>query len=436
MYLLQIRSCSAERVLASKQDNLDTEQAKQKQQQSHATSKQMAMETLQRQLGEAANFQRATQQQLNAAQTDISEYTQRVTDVQALLASSTAAQQSSSQSILALQESASQQATALTASEAKRQILLAELDSKDEQLKQAVAKLRAAECAAAAAQDAAGRLQARLTGQQAEAGDQSKELTEALQVGSLTVQQLELTIQALQKKVFAAEHAMEYQQEQLSIQQAAASDASQQMEQLAQELASKNSLITSLQTALATANFVAESNQHLVSSLQESCNSKQVNASEQVKSLVEQLQLQASKSGDLMVELSTTRGKLLAADQAIAALDEKLVDVQQEHDALAGRVAFLTKLLERREQHEWDAKIQSSGSQVVSGSMSHCASLAHVCCVSPELLQGFICLADSLHELFPEMLLMLHVVAIILCCKASADSSLAARQHAVASCVL
>ena len=375
---MHIRSSSAERVLAGKQDDLDTEQAKQKQQQSHAASMQRALETLQRQLDEALNVQTVTQQQLAAAQVDISEYRQQITDVQALLASSTATQQSSSQSILALQESASQQATALTASEAKRQTLLAELDSKGEQLKQGMAKLRAAEYAAAAAQDAASRLQTRLTGQQAEAGDQSKELTEALQVSSLTVQQLELTIQALQEKVFAAEHAMESQQEQLSSQQAAATGASQQVEQLAQQLASKNSLITSLQTALATASFVAESNQHLVSSLQESCNSKQVDSSEQVKALVEQLQLQASKNGDLLVELSTTRGKLLAADQAIAALDEKLVDAQQERDTLVGRVAFLTKLLERREQHEWEAKIQNSKSEVVSWFMSHCACLAHV----------------------------------------------------------
>ena len=382
MYLLQIKSCSAERLLAGKQDDLDAEQAQQKQQQSHAASMQMAMETLQRQLDEASNVQRATQQQLAAAQMDISECRKQKTDVQVLLASSAATQQSSSQSILALQESASQQATALTASEAKCQALLTELDSKGEQLKQAVAKLRAAECAAAAAQDAANRLKTRLTGQQVEAGDHSKELTEALQVGSLTIHQLELTIQALQEKVFAAEHAMESQQEQLSSQQAAASDASQHVEQLAQQLASKNSLITSLQTALATANFVAESNQHLVSSLQESCNSKQVDASEQVNSLVEQLQMQASKNGDLMVELSTTRGKLLAADQAIAALDEKLVDVQQDHEALARRVALLTKLLECREQHEWQTKILSFESEVVSGSMSRSACLVHVCCVS------------------------------------------------------
>lgn len=408
MCLVQIRSSSADRVLAGKQDDLETEQAKQKQQQSHAASMQTAMETLQRQLDEASNVQGVTQQQLAAAQVDISNHRQQITDLQVLLASSTANQQSGSQSILALQESASQQAAALTASQAKCQTLLAELDSKDEQLKQGVAKLRAAEYAAAAAQDAASRLQTRLTGQQAEAGDQSKELTEALQVGSLTVHQLELTIQALQEKVFAAEHAMESQQEQLSSQQAAAADASQQVEQLAQQLASKNSLITSLQTALATANFVAESNQHLVSSLQESCNSKQVDASEQVKALVEQLQLQGSKNGDLMVELSTTRGKLLAADQAIAALDEKMVDVQQEQDVLVARVAFLTNLLERREQHEWQAMIQNSKPEVIFWSTLHCACLTPVCCVSPCFCFGF--QADSIHKLFSDMLQMLHFV--------------------------
>ena len=401
MYHLHIRSCCAERLLAGKQDDLDAEQAKQEQQQCHAVSMQMAMETLQRQLDEALNFQRETQQQLAAAQMDISEHRQQITDLQLLLTSSTATQHSSSQSILALQESASQQATALTASEAKCQTLLAELDSKDEQLKQAVAKLRAAEYAAAAAQDAASRLRTRLTGQQVEAGDQSKELTEALHVGSLTVHQLELTIQALQEKVFAAEHAMGSQREQLSSQQAAASDASQQMEQLAQQMASKNSLVTSLQTAVATANFVAESNQHLVSSLQESCNSKQVDASEQVKSLVEQLQLQASKNGDLVVELSTTRGKLLAADQAIAALDEKLLDSQQEHDALARRVAFLTKLLERREKHEWEAKIQSSTSEVIH--IALCLPSTGLLCLTV-LLQVVSCQADSIHKLLPETL--------------------------------
>lgn len=388
--------------MASKQDDLETEEAKQKQQQSHAASMQAAMETLQRQLDSASSVQRASEQQLAAAQLDISEYKQQIADMQGLLASSTATQQSSSQSILALQEGASQQAAALTASEAKCQTLLAELDSKDEQVKQAVAKLRAAEYVAAAAQDAASRLQARLTGQQAEAGDQSKELTEALQVGSITVQQLELTIQALQDKVFAAEHAMESQQEQLSSQQAAASDASQQVEQLAQQLASKDSLISSLQTALATANFVAESNQQLVNSMQESFSGKQEDTSVQVKSLVEQLQLQASKNGDLMMELSSTRGKLAAADQAIAAWDEKLVEVQQERDALAGRVAFLTKLLERREQREWECKVQDIQSEVISWSILHYACLMFAVCHHG--FGSFICHVARCHRLFAEML--------------------------------
>ena len=368
--LLPTTSCSAEVLLAGKQDDLDSERAKQKQQRSQSASMQTAMETLQRQLDDAFSVQKATQQQLTAAQKELSEYRQEITDLQVLLASSNAIQQSSSQSILALQESASQQTTAFTAAEAKCQTLLAELDSKDEQLKQAIAKLRAAEYAASAAQDAAGKLQNRLTGQQTEAGDQSRELTEALEVGSLTVQQLEQTIQALQDKVFAAENATEAQQQQLSSQQAAAFNAGHQVDQLAQQLASKNSLVTSLQTALVTANFVAESNQQLVSSLQESSNSKQVDASQQVQSLLEQMQLQASKNGDLMVELSSIRGKLLAANQAIAAGQEKLEDALQEQTYLAGRVAFLTKLLERREQREWEAKIQSAEAEVTSWTVS------------------------------------------------------------------
>lgn len=374
---------------------------------------QAAMETLERQLDNASDVQRATEQQLAAAQVDVSKYKQQIADMQVLLASSTATQQSSSQSILALQEGVSQQAAALTACEAKCQTLLAELDSKDEQVKQAVAKLHAAEYVAAAAQDAASRLQARLTGQQAEAGDQSKELTEALQVGSITVQQLELTIQALQDKVFAAEHAMESQQEQLSSQQAAASHASQQVEQLAQQLASRDSLISSLQTALATANFVAESNQQLVESLQESSNGKQEDTSVQVKSLVEQLQLQASKNRDLMVELSSTRGKLAAADQAIAAWDEKLVDVRQERDALAARVAFLTKLLERREQREWEYKIQGIGYEVIFWSvlLYDCLPYIAVCHQAFGILT---CKVGSIHRLFAQMLQKLQIAVIIM----------------------
>lgn len=364
LLLLLTQPFCAEKLLASKQDELHTEQAKQKQQQADSASMQRAMETLQRQLEDVSTVQAASQQQLTAAQTDINEYRQQITKLQVLLASSSASQENSSQSILALQETASLQTTSLLASDAKCQTLLEELDAKDEQLKQGMAKLHATEYAAAAAQDAAKRLQARLAGQQTEAGDQSKELSDALEVGSLTVHQLELTIQALQAKVFAAEHAMESQQEQLSKQQAAASGAEQQVKQLAQQLASKDGLITSLQTALTTANFVAESNQQLVSSLQQSINSREMEASEQVKSLTEQLQSQASKNGDLMMELSSIHGKLLAADEAIAAGHEKLLDVQQEQMALAGRVAFLTKLLQRREQREWQAKTQSTEGKV------------------------------------------------------------------------
>lgn len=372
-------STFAEKLLASKQDELHTEQAKQQQQESDSASMHTAMKTLQRQLEDASTVQQASLQQLAAAQMDMNEYRQQIADLRDLLASSNASLHSSSQSITALQESVSLQTNALTASEAKCQTLLLELDSKDGQLKQAMAKLHAVEYAAAAAQDAATRLQAKLAGQQTEAGDQSRELSEALEVGSVTVHQLELTIQALQEKVFAAEHAMESQQEQLSNQQAAASNADQQVKQLVQHLASKHSLVTSLQTALTTAHFVAESNQQLVSSLQLSLNTNQMDASEQVQHLTEQLQQQVSKHSDLMSELSSTQGKLLAANQAIAVGQDKLVDVQQEQTALAGRVAFLTKLLERREQREWQIKIPGTEFEVRPGSTS---SSLHMCAIS------------------------------------------------------
>ena len=358
-------------MLAGKQDDLDHQQAKQEQQQSQAASLQSAMDTLQRQLDAASNTHRQSQEQLSFANSTIRDYNQKLKDLQVLLASSKATQQSSSQSILALQESAAHQAAALTASEAQCQKLLSELDVKHEQLKQALAKLQAAEHAAVAAQDAANKLRHRLTMQQAEAGDQSRDLTEALDLGSSTVQQLEATVQALQDKMFAAEHAMESQQQQLSSQQAAASDASKQVEQLTQQLSNKNNMVTSLQTALTTATFVAESNQELVSSLQASCTSQQADASQQVRSLVAQLQLQASKSGELMAELSSSRCKQLAADQAVAAGQEKLLDTQQELSIVAGRVTFLTQLLERREQREWLAKTQSSASEVSSSPQSN-----------------------------------------------------------------
>ena len=314
-----------------------------------------------------------TQEQLSAASATVAGLNQKLIDLQVLLANSKATQQSSSQSILALQEGAAHQAAALTSSEAQCQKLLAELDIKDEQLRQALGKLQGAEHAAVAAQDAASRLRHRLTMQQAEAGDQSRELTEALDMGSATTQQLEASVQALQDRVFAAEHAMEFQQQQLESQQTAAADTSKQVEDLAQQLSSKSNLVTSLQTALATAHFVAESKQELVSSLQASCTSQQLDASQQVTSLVAQLQLQASKNGELMAELSSTRGKQLAADQAVAAGHEKLLDTQQEQSTLAGRVTFLTQLLERKEQREWLAKTQSSASKVTCWTIQHLA---------------------------------------------------------------
>ena len=352
-------SCIAERQLANKQDDLDMQQAKQRQQLSQLTSMNSAADTLQRQLDDASTAQVASQEQLTSALSKMSEYKQQITDLQVAQASSKAAQESSSQSILALHASAARQASALTASEAGNQTLLAELDVKDEQLKQVTAKLRAAEYAAATSQDAASRLKARLSGQQLEATDDRQALTEALETGSATVHELQLSIQTLQNKVFAAEHAIESQHEQLSSQQTAASHASQQLEQLSQQLSAKDSVITSIQSAAVTANFVAESNQQLVSSLQDSINSQQEDASRQVNCLMAQLRLQADKNDALLTELSSTRGKLLAADEAIAAGQDKLLGAEQEQSCLAGRVAFLSQLLERREQRDWLATLNT-----------------------------------------------------------------------------
>ena len=340
---------------------------------------QAAMATLQRQLQAALATHSSTEQQLQSAQAELVDSKQQVAHVHALFANSSAAQNSSNQSIAALQESALHHAAAVTASEATRQTLLAEMDRKDEQLKQVTGKLHAAEHAAAAAQDAAHRLQSRLTGQQAEANDQNQELTEALEVGSITVHQLELTIQALQSRVFAADNAMESQQGQLCSQQATASAAVQDAEQLAQQLSSKNSLIASLQTAVDTATFVAGSNQQLVNSLQEKHSSKQADAGEAVKSLVLQLQAQASRNGELMAEVSKANGKVLLADQAIAAAQEQTQTSQQEQSQLAAKVARLTQLLDRREQRDWAAKTVGVDAEV--SVWSECTSACSASCV-------------------------------------------------------
>lgn len=325
---------------------------------------QAAMATLQRQLEAASALHVSTEQQLQAAQADISGYKQQLADAGVLHASNKASQQSSHQSIVALQEEVSKQVAAVTASEAKCQALLAEADIKDEQLKQVTSKLRAAEHAAASAQDAAHRLQTRFTGQQAEASDQSQELTEALEVGSNTVQQLELTVQALQDKVFAAEHAMASQQEQLLSQQADASGAVKHAEQLAQQLTVKTSLTDSLQAALAAATFVAESNQQLVSSQQERHSSREADAGEQVTSLAAQLHLQAGKNGQLVAELASAQGRLSMADQAIAAANDKLQTSQHEQCQLNARVVHLTQLLDSRERRDWLAKTRAAEARV------------------------------------------------------------------------
>jgi len=329
---------------------------------------QAAMATLQRQLEAATASHNSTQQQLHSSQAEIIVCKQQLADAQALLTSNEANLQSSNQSINALQEGISQQVAVVTASEGKYQALLAEMDAKDEQLKQMAGKLRAAEYAAVSAQDAAHRLQTRLTGQQAEANDQSQELTDALEVGSNTVHQLEMTIQVLQEKLFAAENAMESQREQLHNQKASACDSVKHAEQLAQQLTDKTSLITSLQAALDTATFVANSNQHLVNSLQETHSSREADAGEQVTSLVAQLQLQASKNGELSAELASVKGKLLLADQAIAAADNRTQASQQKQSQLGAKVMHLTQLLESRERREWSAKTHVADIEVKTAS--------------------------------------------------------------------
>ncbi|KAL0027503.1 hypothetical protein WJX77_006087 [Trebouxia sp. C0004] len=252
-----------EEQLAYKQDDLHAQKAQLGQQQTQVGSMQAAMATMQRQLEAASASHESTQQQLHSSQAEIVDCKQLLADAQALLTSNEANLQSSNQSIAALQEGISQQMAVVTASEGKYQALLAEIDAKDEQLKQMAGKLHAGEHAAVSAQDAVRRLQTRLTGQQAEANDQSQELNDALEVGSNTVHQLEVTIQVLQEKLFAAENAMESQREQLHNQKASACDSIKHAEQLAQQLTDKTSLITSLQAALDTATFVADLNQHL-----------------------------------------------------------------------------------------------------------------------------------------------------------------------------
>ena len=354
----------AEERLASKQDEVQALQDDKKAQQAQAGSFQAAMATLQRQLQQATTSHSTTEQQLLTAQTEIADHKQQLAESQASFASNQAAKESSDQSVAALQQGAAQQAAAITALEAKCQSLLAELDLKDEQLKQASSKLTAAEHAAAAAQEAAGRLQTRLTGQQTAASDQSQELTEALQVGSENVHQLEATIQALQDKVFAAEHAMESQQDQLLSHKAAASDATKHAEGLAQQLNAKDSLVTSLQSALDTANFVAESNQQLVNTLQETHTNKEADADQHVASFVAQLQLQTSENANVKAELSKARGQLAMADAALAAARDQAHNSAIRQSKLDAKVAQLTQLLDSKEHAEWLAKTSAVHSQV------------------------------------------------------------------------
>ncbi len=369
--------------MADKQDDLHAQKAQLGQQQTQAGSMQAAMATLQRQLETASASHNSTQQELHSSQAEIIDCKQQLADAQALLTSKEANLQSSNQSITALQEGISQQVAAVTAAEGKYQTLLAEMDAKAEQLNQMAGKLCAAEHAAVSAQDAAHRLQTRLTGQQADANDQSQELNDALEVGSNTMHQLEVTVQVLQEKLFAAENAMESQREQLHNQKASACDSIKHAEQLAQQLTNKTSLITSLQAALDTATFVADSNQHLVSSLQETHSSREADAGEQVTSLVAQLQLQASKNGELLAELASVKGKLSLADQAIAAANDKTQASQQERSQLGAKVMHLTQLLETRERREWLAKTHAADIEVMT-------AISQVTCTVVQFVSHFI----------------------------------------------
>lgn len=291
---------------------------------------QDAVAVLEGQVKCAVEKQRDSAQQLLCSQADLAASTQQLEEQRYATAQRQASLLNSQQSIAALQANINREAQTAAVSESKLQAMTDQLDRQNEQLQQTKQKLQTALYNAAAAQDAAVRLEARLSEQHSEATDQQQQHSQAVSADSAAVHQLQAGVLAMQGKISAANGAISSHRQQAQAQAAKAATAEKQLAELEQELATKESTVMNLQAALTAASTSTDSNALLLSSLQEAAEEQEAAAAIMTKSLHRQLQQSNAHNADLSTEVEDLRSRLSMSDQAVKALKENLLTLQAD----------------------------------------------------------------------------------------------------------
>ena len=281
---------------------------------------QTAVTVHERQAANAVASQAVTADQLASSQADLAAGKQHLAEQQSALTEQQALRLSMQQSIEALQAQVASRALAVTTSDSRFQAVTDQLEMVHEQLQHEKQKLRAALHNAAAAQEAALRLQAHLSEQKAEAADQQQQFNQAVHADSFNAEQLQANVLAMQDKIHVADQAIAAHRQQTCAQQAKADTAEEQMQAMVQQLATQTEAVESLQTALKTAGTSTDSNACLISSLQEAARDQEATAAIIIKSLQTQLKQQTAQNAYLSTEVEDLNSKLTIADQAIASL--------------------------------------------------------------------------------------------------------------------
>ena len=291
---------------------------------------QDAVAVLECQVTSAVEKQCDSAQQLLCSQADLAASKQQLEEQSYATAQQQASLLNSQQSIAALQANVSREAQSAAVSESKLQAMTDQLDRQHEQLQQTKQKLQTALYNAAAAQDAAVRLEARLSEQHSKTVDQQQQHSQAVRADSAAVQQLQANVLAMQGKISAANGAISSHRQQAQAQAAKATTAEKQLAEVEQELATKESAIVSLEAALTAASTSTDSNALLLNSLQEAAEEQEAVAAIMTKSLQRQLQQSNAHNADLSTEVEDLRSRLSVSDQGITALKENLLTLQAD----------------------------------------------------------------------------------------------------------
>lgn len=257
---------------------------------------------------------------MKSAQLDANQ--QQLAELQHAMSEQQALHLNSQQAIAALQEHVSKDALTATASQSRLQMLTDQLEVQHEVLDQEKQKLQAALHNAAAAQEAALRLQNRLSEQQSQTADQQQEYSQAVHADSATMAQLQASVTVMQGKVHAADQAIAAHREQAHAQAKKTDTAQEQLQTMIQELALKTTAVDSLQIALQAANTNTDLHTTLVSSLQEAADEQEEMAAAMTRTWQRQLDKLTAQNTSLSTEVQSLHSKLAVANQTIALLEE------------------------------------------------------------------------------------------------------------------